>query len=294
LNQHIASHIHNYLSMLMSTELMAFITKKRTNLVINETPAQLSVLPFPVKVPNQQWALISCVGPHSHPSCDFLALRIYGTFASFEEADDAATKAQTAGYDLFDLDIVDISHGFFPLPPPADADIGDGVTYSDKVLQQLMSEHKNILQDKNDRMHVRADEKVDARPPIDVFEDMVTKESMKLFNEWQLKGEVDTKANIKTKLNARFKSNIDTIRQDALGTTDEITEMTAAERKEAHATCTSKGIWSRGIQYNGKSTKVTVLDQIANDPHGVLLPPMRVMPRAKRQGETVDAEPTVG
>jgi hypothetical protein len=253
-------------------EVMAFITKKRTNLTITETPSQLAVLPFPVHIPNQQWALISCVGPHSKPSCDSLALRIYGTFASFDEADDVASKAQDAGYELFDLDIVDIGHGFFPLPPPSDIKIGDGMKYKDDVLQQLMSRHKSILQDKNDRMHQRADAEVDARPPLDVFDDMVTKESMRLFTEGKLSGVVDSKDEIKTKLDARFKSNIKKIRQEALGTTDEISEMTKTEKKQAHfvkENCMRKG------------KHITVLDQIANDPHGVLLPPMRVMPRSK-------------
>jgi hypothetical protein len=253
---------------------MAFITKKRTNLEINETPSQLAVLPFPVNIPNQQWALISCVGPHSKPSCDFLALRIYGTFASFDEADDAATKAQNEGYDLFDLDIVDIGHGFFPLPPPNDDSIGDGVTYKDDVLQQLMSQHKSILQDKNDRMHRRADAKVDARPPIDVFDDMVAKESMRLFTEWKQSGVVDSNDDIKTKLNTRFKANIKKIRQEALGTTDEISEMTATEKKQAQIDFVTQKCMHKG-------NHITVLDKIANDPHGVLLPPMRVMPRSK-------------
>lgn len=165
-----------------------YVTRHRSTVTVTESPQELATLEFPVHLPNQNFALISYAGPDTVPAMrNGFGLRIYGTFASFDEADRAASRAQEKGFTLFDLDIVEINHGFFPLPPPRDDDIPE-VGYCNDRLAAIMQGHKDHLEKGNKRVEERAEREADTRTSEEVFQDMVLESAQKLFDEWKKSG----------------------------------------------------------------------------------------------------------
>jgi hypothetical protein len=170
---------------------------------------QLATLPFPVDIRNQNWAIISYVGPNTIPASAKFSIRIYGTFHSQKEADDACDEAQGQGYTIFDLCVVDIGHGFFPLPPPEDDDV-PYVEYADKVLDGLMRKHKSSAMSGNNRITKRSEAELDTRTPAKAFDDMVTEEAKRLFEEWKEAGEIQqSEEELHNILQTCFKKKID-------------------------------------------------------------------------------------
>jgi hypothetical protein len=208
-----------------------FVTKRRTTVSVKESPTELAELPFPVKIPNQNWALISYVGPETIPKCGGFGVRIYGTFTSKEECDDVANKAFEQGYTYFDLLSVDISHGFFPLPPPPDLEIPD-VKYQDENLNAIMSKHKEQLERGSNTVAQRADATGDDRIAGQSYESLVTKEAKQLFAEWKSKGKMDSHARMKKKIAKRYNSKLEAISQKTHGCTLS-SEMSSKEAKIA-------------------------------------------------------------
>ena len=110
---------------------------------------------FPVNIPNQSFALISYLGPKTNPSASWYGLRIYGTFSTIDEATRAAKTARDRGFNSWDLFIVDIFHGFFPMPPPCDSAITD-VQYHSDILTQLMQKDRDDMNESSKRVAQRA------------------------------------------------------------------------------------------------------------------------------------------
>jgi hypothetical protein len=182
------------------------ITKERTTVNTEHTGLELARLPFPVHLRNQQFALVTYVGPETIPASGGFALRIYGTFATKGEAWDCAEKAQQLGYNFFDLDVVDIGEGFFPLPPPADDELE--LRYPNAKLGAIMENHKAAVNRGSENVCKRADEGGEQKDPTptrrDAFEALVAAEALSLFKAWKKQGKADKKAVIRSKLNKRF------------------------------------------------------------------------------------------
>jgi hypothetical protein len=207
-----------------------FVTRHRSLVDIKETPEQLAKLPFPVSIPNQNFALISYVGPNTKPMCDEWAIRIYGTFGTFSEACEAADEAQECGYNYFDLDVVDIAHGFFPMPPPSDADI-DVLKYKQEKLNTLLGKHKNKMMQGSEQVSGRAEGKADTRSVVEVFDKMVATEAIRLFKEWKNNGKTESKEVIKKKLKKRYEEQIEAHTLATHGAARDIATMTNSEAK---------------------------------------------------------------
>lgn len=179
-----------------------FSTHVRQEVNVKHTGAELAVLDFPVSLRNQNYALLSYVGPNTIPASGGFAIRIYGTFASYAEAEACAVKAMKNGYNLFDLDIVDIQNGFFPLPPPPDSDVD--LTYSNDKLAKIMQRHKNAVNN-GSRNVVKRAESDEVRETVEQqFESRVTSEALQLFKEWKKKGRADGHKTIKQKVGKRY------------------------------------------------------------------------------------------
>lgn len=186
------------------------VSRHRSVININETPSELATLPFPILVPNQNWAIINYVDSDTSPKSKGAALRIFGTFASLAEADRVAADAIAAGFTYFDLDIVEICHGHFPLPPPSDDVIGE-VKYSNHRIHKLMSDHRDGMNKNSDLVEDRAESANDTRSPVEVFETMVAKEALRMFKEWKVRGKPNSKKTIRKTLKKRFDDNIQTL-----------------------------------------------------------------------------------
>ena len=91
-----------------------------------------------IPLPGQVWALVSIIGPHMKQKCDVWGLKIKGTAATEEEADNMAKKLQKLDKHI---DIFRVPVGkFFPLNiNPGSA---DNVVYQNEQLNDLMKEHK--------------------------------------------------------------------------------------------------------------------------------------------------------
>ena len=149
-----------------------FLVSRREMAPINTTnPEDLLDEEFPVKIPNQNYALLSYLGPKTTPSASWFGLRIYGTFATIEEANKAARKAKERDFNSFDLFVVDICHGFFPLPPPCDSDINE-IQYSTDVLAQLMRQDQEHMDSANRRVGERADSEIEMKTSGDLLSEM--------------------------------------------------------------------------------------------------------------------------
>lgn len=268
----------------------SFVTSYRTKRQIYENPEELATMPFPVNTVNQNWAIISFVGPETAPRSKDWALRIYGTYASLSEAEADCKKALEAGYDLFDLDIVDISHGFFPIPPPSDREVG-AVDYGNDRLNEIMGEHKQTMLDRDERVAARAEAEVDTRSPVEVFESMVTENALRLFKEWKAAGRVNTAKTIKQKLEKRFKEGIDKVTREVHGG-ETVAPLSAAESREAHKeaiknglitapTALPDGAVSQDVSAARHSVRLADPSEhpSINDPNAIVMAPIRCVPR---------------
>lgn len=149
-----------------------FVANRRDLAGVNTaSPGDLLTEEFPVNIPNQNYALLSYLGPATQPSGSWFGLRIYGTFASVEEANRAADKARQRGYNHWDLFVVDIHHGFFPMPPPCDSSIAD-VQYTSDVLTKLMRRDQDEVKESNDRVTQRAEEEVEVKSSTELLTEM--------------------------------------------------------------------------------------------------------------------------
>ena len=149
-----------------------FLVSRRVMAPVNTTtPEDLLDEEFPVNIPNQNYALLSYLGPKTIPSASWFGLRIYGTFSTIEEANRAARKAKERHFNSFDLFVVDICHGFFPLPPPCDSAINE-IQYSSDVLGQLMRQDQEHMDSANTRVGQRADSEVEMRTSDDILTEM--------------------------------------------------------------------------------------------------------------------------
>jgi hypothetical protein len=171
---------------------------------------ELATLEFPIRLHNQNYAIISYAGPKTKPKCKEWAIRIYGTFSSLEEANSVAQRAIAKGFDVFDLHIIDIGYGFIPMPPPPDDEI-ESIVYRDSVLNEIMSRKHTEDVRSNERIQSRLERKEDNRNVEEVFEDMVAKEALALFKEWKLKKKADSRQVIKEKCLARFNGHVEEI-----------------------------------------------------------------------------------
>jgi hypothetical protein len=151
-----------------------------------------------VPLVNQNYALISCELSDALDRNSSMALRIYGTFATIKEANECAEEAIQKGY----TDVVDIHHGFFPLPTTDDKDV-ETCRYNDDLLQDIMTGYKTKLDSSNVCLEKSAEAKINNETASDEFERLVAKESLKLFKEWKAQGKVDSRSKINAKLKKR-------------------------------------------------------------------------------------------
>jgi hypothetical protein len=122
---------------------------------VSLTPEELATLPFPVQLRGQNYALISCVAPPgwgTKRTANTLAMRIYGTFETTEQAQTVMKRAMSLGFTFFDLHIVDLSLGFFPLPPPEGFDPEIPTTYDHPVLTEVMKGHRDIINTSSEKL----------------------------------------------------------------------------------------------------------------------------------------------
>lgn len=221
-----------------------FVTRHRNVKRDLMSPKELAFAKFPVNIPNQNFALISYAGPRTIPANGIWALRIYGTFATFDEASRVADEAQDEGFDMFDIDIVEINQGFFPMPPPSDEDL-DVVKYKDKRMMELMGGHRDKVQDGNAEVIRRADQKTDKVETVaDVFDNMVTAEAIRLFKEWKKRGKTERRAVIKEKLNHRFKEQMDAYTKKVHGP-EANTRLNKKDSQTAHKEAVEQGLLSK-------------------------------------------------
>jgi ElaB/YqjD/DUF883 family membrane-anchored ribosome-binding protein len=228
------------------------------------SPAEMATMQFPVSLPNQRFALISCVGPSTKPKCAHLALRIYGTFCTFEEAERAAETAVKKGYNLFDLDIVEIDQGFFPLPPPGDAETD--VKYADDTLNAIMKSHSDSIEERKTRVRERAEQKLDTRTSAEVFGDLVTQEARRLFDEWKSTGSSERDSD---ELKDRLGSRLEELKQEIVEKMDQLENDGKSQPRRAP----KKGSPLSGAKFK-PSGKVDTSD-------GVVMPPVRINVRPK-------------
>ena len=119
------------------------------------TPQEMATLPFPVPMTGQNYAIISCVAPKGWGTlrtANTLAMRIYGTTETQEEAEIVIKRAKSLGYNFFDMHVVDITKGFIPLPPPADFDPAIPTTYEHPILNAIMKGHRDIINESSERL----------------------------------------------------------------------------------------------------------------------------------------------
>lgn len=149
-----------------------FLTKHRdTTKPMTGNADDLLTEEFPINIPNQSYALISYLGPDTLPSASWFGLRIYGTFATMDEANRAATKARDKGFTNWDLFVVDICHGFFPMPPPCESAITD-VQYDSEVLTKLMKRDQQDVNDAKERVASRASGEVYVKSASDTINEL--------------------------------------------------------------------------------------------------------------------------
>ena len=246
-----------------------FVTRHRTTIKANESPAKMANMPFPVFQPNQNYMLCSVIGPNTVPSCKSWAIRVYGTFATAGEADKCADEALEKGYTLFNLETVVINQGFIPMPPPGDEDI-PAVRYAKEqaCLHKLMTGHRELLTSGSNRVESRADAELDDRSTVDVFDNMVTRGAKQMFEEWKETGVVPDAAAITEKNKLTFEKNINALIEELHSDSDEEDDdkKAPAEKKEKKET---KGI---GVQ---KCEDIEAM--LANDPNAIVARPMRLV-----------------
>ena len=161
---------------------------------------------FPVNIPNQSFALLSYLGPKTKPSTSWYGLRIYGTFATLDEANRAAMKARERGFKSLDLFVVDICHGFFPMPPPCESSIAD-VQYDSDVLGKLMRQEQNDAKDACARVANRAAGAMEVKSSSELINEMALT-AVEVFQQHRLKltsDETDNHKELTDMLVKRFK-----------------------------------------------------------------------------------------
>jgi ABC-type oligopeptide transport system substrate-binding subunit len=94
--------------------------------------------PFGVRVPGQNYALVSFVSPESAQRSPMSGFRIYGCFETMEEAKAHAEKANRAD-DAFDIYVAEMYRWCPWYPNPMD--VQDPV-YSDPQLDTMLREHR--------------------------------------------------------------------------------------------------------------------------------------------------------
>lgn len=90
-----------------------------------------------IRVPGQEFAIISVISPKSRQKADNLAVKIKGVFPSIDDAKKQAAKLQKID-DTFDLYVVEM-YSWLPLPPETEK-IGEK-HYADEKLEELITEH---------------------------------------------------------------------------------------------------------------------------------------------------------
>jgi len=165
----------------------SYVTRRRVECTSKHTPSELITLDFPVNLPNQNYAIISYVAEHTKPSASWWGMRIYCTCATTDEAERIVEKARSNGYTEFDLFIVDIAHGFFPMPPPDDADIAN-LKYSDDILNEIMVGDQGSRVASSKQVMSRAEAELAKTTVEDEFKRQVHIEALELFEEWKQGG----------------------------------------------------------------------------------------------------------
>lgn len=90
-----------------------------------------------VRVPSQEYAVISIISPKSRQKADSLAIKIRGVFSNIEEGKTFAAKLQKIDA-TFDIFVVDMYSWLFL--PPDTGKIGEK-HYADDKLEELIKEH---------------------------------------------------------------------------------------------------------------------------------------------------------
>ena len=96
-----------------------------------------------IRVPGQEYAIISVISPKSRQKADHLAVKIKGVFNSIDEAKKHAAKLQKID-DTFDLFVVEM-YSWLLLPPETEK-IGEK-HYSDEKLEELITEHDKEMEE---------------------------------------------------------------------------------------------------------------------------------------------------
>lgn len=96
-----------------------------------------------IRVPGQEYAIISVISPKSRQKADHLAVKIKGVFPNIEEAKKHAAKLQKID-DTFDIFVVEM-YSWLCLPPETEK-IGEK-HYSDEKLEELITEHDKEMEE---------------------------------------------------------------------------------------------------------------------------------------------------
>lgn len=96
-----------------------------------------------IRLPGQEYAIISVISPKSRQKADSLAVKIKGVFTNMEEAKKHATKIQKMD-DTFDLFVVEM-YSWLCLPPETEK-IGEK-HYADEKLEELITEHDKEMEE---------------------------------------------------------------------------------------------------------------------------------------------------
>lgn len=127
--------------------------------ITEHTPEEMASLPFPCHPDRQKFAIISCVAPPgwgTKRTANVLAFRVYGIYETEEEADKQMKKAYGMGYTYFDMFVVDIRDGFIPLPPPTEAGVVPKTFYGNKILEEIMRGHRDLVNESSEKLLAKA------------------------------------------------------------------------------------------------------------------------------------------
>ena len=96
-----------------------------------------------IRVPGQEFALISVISPKSRQKADHLAVKIKGVFSTMEDAKKQAAKLQKMD-DTFDIFVVEM-YSWLCLPPETEK-IGEK-HFADQKLEELITEHDREMEE---------------------------------------------------------------------------------------------------------------------------------------------------
>lgn len=96
-----------------------------------------------IRVPGQEYAIISVISPKSRQKADHLAVKIKGVFSNMDEAKKHAAKLQKID-DTFDLFVVEM-YSWLLLPPETEK-ISEK-HYADEKLEELITEHDKEMEE---------------------------------------------------------------------------------------------------------------------------------------------------